>query len=345
MYVGSNAGAEILNGLLDELVLLDRSVPADEIRAVYESNAPVFAETSTWHWRSGRNRVYADAEGLWMLGASGSAVLGAYAGDDTNPSATKSWGGVTMAEGDVVIGHNQSGSAAMVWDRSAGKFQFVGNGSATVQAEIATDGQISAGNGAIKLGRYGARLLTGTSRATNLDSTDGSRIMWLNSEILEAAEESYSYLGTTYYRRSLVMRTVTTDTSFNYTSHTEMTANNTSQDYASVILEAGSSIENYGPTYSINSLAIVKADMVELQTARVRLDGGSPGAWMEIYQSGTSKAVPVLKLSQSDVSEEMIEFAGTVATGNPINTDALGSYYGRVRVSVNGTFKWLALYN
>ena len=26
-------------------------------------------------------------------------------------------------------------------------------------------------------------------------------------------------------------------------------------------------------------------------------------------------------------------------------TAALGSYYGKVRVSVNGTFKWLALYN
>ena len=346
MYVGIADGVNgPFPGLIDDLVILDRAAAADEIRAVYESNAPVFAETSTWHWRSGRNRVWADAEGLWMLGASGSAVIGAYAGDDANPSATKSWGGATLSEGDVVIGHNQSGSAAMVLDRSAGKFQFVGGGSATVQAEIATDGQISAGGGAIKLGQYGARLLTGTSRATNLASTDGSRIMWLNSEIFEADEEEYSYLGTTYYRRSLVLRTVTTDTSFNFTSHVELAANNTTQDYASFVLEAGSQIEDYTPTYAINSLARIKADMVDFVATRVKMFDSTYGAWLEIYQGNTGKAVPVLKLSQSDLSEEFIEFAGTVATGNPINTDALGSYYGRVRVSVNGTFKWLALYN
>ena len=64
-----------------------------------------------------------------------------------------------------------------------------------------------------------------------------------------------------------------------------------------------------------------------------------------INQSSTTAAVPTLLLAQSDVSEEFIEFTGTVAAGNPIDTAALGSYYGKVRVSVNGTFKWIALYN
>ena len=343
--IGSKYGASHINGLIDDFVILDNAASADLVRTIYESDAPVFAESSTWHWRSGRNRVWADAEGLWMLGASGSAVLGAYAGDDANPSATKSWGGATMAEGDVVIGHNQSGSAAMVWDRSAGKFQFVGNGSATVQAEIATDGQISAGGGSIKLGQYGARLLTGTSRATNLASTDGSRIMWLNSEVFEAAEESYSYLGTDYYRRSLVMRTVTTNSSFSFTSHVELSAENSVAGAATLILESGANIEGYTPTYSIGALAYLKVDMFDIDSDHVKMTGNSSGAWLEIYQGSTTKAKPVLLLSQSDVSEEMIEFAGTVSTGNTINTDSLGSYYGRVRVSVNGTFKWLALYN
>jgi len=64
-----------------------------------------------------------------------------------------------------------------------------------------------------------------------------------------------------------------------------------------------------------------------------------------IAQSSATAAVPTLLLTQPDLSEEFIEFSGTVAAGNPIDTAALGSYYGKVRVSVNGTFKWLALYN
>lgn len=348
MYVGNYAGVQFFDGLIDDLVILDRAASADEIRAVCESNAPIFAETSTWHWRGGRNRVYSDAEGLWMVGASGSAILGAYAGDDLNTSATKAWGGITMSEGDVVIGHNQSGSAAMFWDRSAGKFQFMGNGSATVQAEIATDGQISAGNGAIKLGRYGARLLTGSSRATYLDGTDGSRIMWFNSEILEAAQEAYNYLGFDYYRRSLIMRTVTDSSgSFSYTAHVELEAHDIDSPVrsASFILEAGRDIEDYGPAYGIDSLAMISADMVQMAVNRVRIEDDTNTTFVEIYQGNSGGSTPTLKLGQSDLSEEFIEFVGTVATGNAINTDALGSYYGRVRVSVNGTFKWLALYN
>ena len=69
------------------------------------------------------------------------------------------------------------------------------------------------------------------------------------------------------------------------------------------------------------------------------------GGTVTASQSSTTAAVPTIMLKQADLSEEFIEFNGTVATGNPIDTAALGSYYGKVRVSVNGTFKWLALYN
>jgi len=64
-----------------------------------------------------------------------------------------------------------------------------------------------------------------------------------------------------------------------------------------------------------------------------------------VEQTSTTGTVPTLELTQSDLSEEFIQFNTTVATGNPVNTTALGAYYGRVRVSVNGTFKWLALYD
>jgi hypothetical protein len=106
-------------GLIDDLVILDRAATADEVRAVYESNAPVFAETSSWMWRTANNIVWADEQGLWMIDSSGSAVLGAY-GDS---SGTKSWGGKTLAIGDILLGRD---SAYVMWDNSAGTLEVAG---------------------------------------------------------------------------------------------------------------------------------------------------------------------------------------------------------------------------
>lgn len=117
LYVGRlySSSTYTANGYVDDLVIVRRAMTGDEIRAIYESNAPVFAETSTFQWRAGRNRVWADAEGLWAFGASGTAILGLYAGDDNNPAATKSWGGFNLAEGDLLIGNTTDGF--MYYDR------------------------------------------------------------------------------------------------------------------------------------------------------------------------------------------------------------------------------------
>ena len=71
----------------------------------------------------------------------------------------------------------------------------------------------------------------------------------------------------------------------------------------------------------------------------------APAGKLDVQQDSTMAAIPTLVLEQSDLSEEFIQFETTVGTGNPIDTAALGTYYGKVRVSVNGTFKFLALYN
>lgn len=129
--VGANStGGETLNGWICELSILDRAMPGNEIRAVYESQAPIFAEASTWHWRAGRNRIYADSEGLWGYGASGGTILGLYAGDEANPSATKSWGGLNLAEGDFALGDANRG-AFLQWDDSAGDLYIGSTGSNT----------------------------------------------------------------------------------------------------------------------------------------------------------------------------------------------------------------------
>jgi len=70
-----------------------------------------------------------------------------------------------------------------------------------------------------------------------------------------------------------------------------------------------------------------------------------PSLYIRQLISAPTFTKPVLQLEQTDLSEEFIEFDATVAAGNPIQTAAVGTYYGKIRVSVNGTFKYIALYN
>ncbi len=70
-----------------------------------------------------------------------------------------------------------------------------------------------------------------------------------------------------------------------------------------------------------------------------------PTGRLHADQESTTAAIPVLVLDQADLSEEFIEFDSTVGAGNALDTAALGTYYGKARVSVNGTFKFIALYN
>jgi hypothetical protein len=56
-------------------------------------------------------------DGLYIWDAAGGAVLGAYSGS----TATYSWGGATLATGDLLLG-NLSTGAAIWWDNSLGRF-------------------------------------------------------------------------------------------------------------------------------------------------------------------------------------------------------------------------------
>ena len=124
--VGGAGGANMLHGLLDDFVITESVLDADGVRAVYESDAPVFAESSRFSFRATpQGLVWADDEGLWMRNASGSTVLGAYGG-----AATKSWAGLTLDPSDVVIGDSARG-AYMLWDDSAGTLRLGKTGAST----------------------------------------------------------------------------------------------------------------------------------------------------------------------------------------------------------------------
>jgi len=68
-------------------------------------------------------------------------------------------------------------------------------------------------------------------------------------------------------------------------------------------------------------------------------------AQLYIDQYSTTAGIPVVIFDQADLSEEFIELTTTVGAGNPIDTAALGAYYGKARVMVTGVgYKVLALY-
>lgn len=97
----NGSSADYLNGLLDDLCITAKPLNASQVLAIYESDAPVFAETSVWSFRATPDGlVWADERGLWVKTKTGLAAFGVYAGLD----ASYSWGGVALAPGEVLMG-------------------------------------------------------------------------------------------------------------------------------------------------------------------------------------------------------------------------------------------------
>lgn len=315
-YVAGSGGAYAANTVVDEFVLCNRALSADEVRTIYESDAPVFAETSTWHFRAGKNLVWADSEGLWMLDSAGYAVLGAY-GD----SGAKGWGGLTLNQGDILIGDASRGGY-LQWDNSAATLYISG-----------TAALIQAGATKVTLSSTGLRL-NRESSSSDFGYHAGASIEWTGGYNSIYGSDFVGYLGAGTVGYRTLVRTKTA----------------TAGEYALATLQA----ELYtGAKATVEARAEPGGlERVDVTADELRVVGrlginssSTPPAQAGIYQSGSAAAIPALLLTQDDVSEEFVEFSGTVAAGNPIDTAALGTYYGKVRVSVNGTFKYIGLYN
>jgi hypothetical protein len=112
LYVGRQiSSVQWLNGRIDDLAIIDHALEPEEILAIYESNAPVFAESSTWHFQTpGDVPVWADERGLFVRDTEGGAVLGVIGRD------ASSWGGRSNDAGDLLIGDVNQGNY-LLWDR------------------------------------------------------------------------------------------------------------------------------------------------------------------------------------------------------------------------------------
>jgi len=115
-----------LNDVIDDVVIVGRELTVDEIRAIYESDAPVFAESSTWAFKSASQIVWADEEGLWAIDTSGNPAFGVSGVDG------KSWGGNTLDKGDILMGRS---SNYLKWDASAGLISLYSPGSSLTKEE------------------------------------------------------------------------------------------------------------------------------------------------------------------------------------------------------------------
>ena len=75
--------------------------------------------------------------------------------------------------------------------------------------------------------------------------------------------------------------------------------------------------------------------------------GAAPNGKLEVDQSSTTGAIPVLTLDQADTDQEFINFQGTSNSdqSSSISTDtSVGSLTGHIRVAVNGTDYWIPFY-
>ena len=314
-YVGGQSGGSQCNGLIDDFAIIGRALDVNEVKSIYNSNAPIFAETSTFSFRpTPKGLIWADDEGLWMKDTAANPVFGIYGGD-----ATKSWAGFTMAPGDLIMGNNAVGSSAIVWDQSAGTFGFYGAGSATAQVVIATDGKLTAGAGKVSLDSTGFHAFNASATATiDIDAngiatadggarttigawTSGSRIKWYTvGELYAATPETYlddSSVSRTLY--PLVVRAMRTG---NDAALIELAAvKSTDGTGAKIIIGDGFRLKDYyGTPYSTNRVVHAIATDIILEATNLQLRSlttsaaavGTYSGKIRIQIAGTNYYIP-----------------------------------------------------
>lgn len=360
LYVGtSNTGSDIFNGLIDEISMVDRAMTGAEIVAIYNSNAPVFAEAATFHWRAGRNRIYADSEGLWGYGASGTAILGLYAGDDGNPSATKSWGGATLSEGDLLLGYYGAARGGwMLFDQDlvgglpAWRFGYAdkevlrldsGGASLNGVLDIDTTGGIYQGTGTFASPTTGLKIW---------NSSGIGRIAGYNSGTAQwyADTDGRLYAG----------------------------GGNVIMDEAGITVEVGSTPISEGDEFaSPNSYSLITSGGIRVGalsgagTGHVALAAapstgesqlylmanaldvvwGAGAVWPQITMDAGTVAGSVMTLDAQDinighstVNPTDVTIGGTLRLDVTSSAAALGAYAGKITVNINGTTRYIPYY-
>ncbi len=142
-YIGSDrtSGSQI-NGFIDDLCILPVALSAAEVKAIYDSNAPLSAETNTGELRlmsatANGGYVFGNANGLFGVDASGTSTFGL----TTAALNANLWGdnaSESLASGAVMMGSNKTGYANVLWDPTAKQVQLRTGVTTTVYVDGAT---------------------------------------------------------------------------------------------------------------------------------------------------------------------------------------------------------------
>lgn len=85
---------------------------------------------------------------------------------------------------------------------------------------------------------------------------------------------------------------------------------------------------------------------IERATGNFGINSTAPLGKIHVAQASSTAAIPAIYLEQTDDSEAFFHLDSNIGTSMPIDTAALGTYYGKARVYVEGVgVKWLALYD
>lgn len=156
-----NTGA----ALIDDFVTTADVLNPKLIRSIYESDAPVFAESSVFTFRATVNGLFnADENGLWGRNALGQAMFGMYGG-----LSSLTWGGVTLNTGDLLIGRDPN---YVMWDDSAAAMIFSAGsvpGTALANGAVTT---VKIAAGAVTSNELGSGAVTSTKIGTGAVTTN-----------------------------------------------------------------------------------------------------------------------------------------------------------------------------
>jgi hypothetical protein len=180
------------NGAIDEVAILDTVLSADDVSAIYESDAPLNIARSNYELvltDAGAGRVNANAGGIYGVDSGGKPTFTLL-----NSAATVN--GESLGAGDTLLGDNSSNKGNVLFDQSAGSL-IIRTGTTNVLSFGSTgsvDGVLNLGaSGGIWQGSSGSFGSPTTGLKLYRNGTDGWIEIWKSGEIAASVTPDYAF--------------------------------------------------------------------------------------------------------------------------------------------------------
>lgn len=249
----------------------------------------------------------------------------------SNYTGVSGWADRYIFNSDTVL------TGGILMRPGAGGFQVSANGTNNPNLYVApTTGRVGVGTlnpqqvldvrGIIYSLRYGSQ---GTIRCASANGTEASPTALVASDLVGqiSFDGTYDTSGTFGSGADILVATTGNWTSSsNLPSEATFRLNTGSGLVERMAMNSTEFVHNdTGIDYDFRVEGDTQANllMVDASTDRVGINIAAPTGKLDIDQSSTTGAIPVLQLDQADVSEEFISFLATIGTGNSI--EAVGA--------------------